>query len=120
VKLVRYSGGFGVIGFHGVGGDYLETSPETHKELVDYLARHKQDIWVVIFSKLMDYVVAHSGESEDPPVQSSRTPVSGSRSFPTPSARNIFVKTSNGLKLYTMHLEVRVYVHSGKSEPRAG
>jgi peptidoglycan/xylan/chitin deacetylase (PgdA/CDA1 family) len=59
VKRVRDSGGFGVLGFHGVGGDYLTTSAEAHRELVDYLAAHKHDIWVTTFSKLMDYVLAH-------------------------------------------------------------
>jgi peptidoglycan/xylan/chitin deacetylase (PgdA/CDA1 family) len=60
VEQVRRSGGFGVMGFHGVGGDYLTTSAEAHKALVDYLAAHQHDIWIAPFSELMDYVVAHS------------------------------------------------------------
>lgn len=57
VEGVRDEGGFGVLGFHGVGGDYLIVTAEAHAELVAYLADHKNDIWVAPFSEIVDYIV---------------------------------------------------------------
>jgi hypothetical protein len=48
-----------VIGFHGVGGDYLVNTAQSHQELVTYLAAHQRDIWVAPFGEVMDYVVTH-------------------------------------------------------------
>ncbi|HZY35983.1 MAG TPA: polysaccharide deacetylase family protein [Mucilaginibacter sp.] len=54
VKKVEQSGGMGVFMFHGIGGDWIITSPEAHKQLLEYLA-HDKDIWVATFSEAMDY-----------------------------------------------------------------
>jgi peptidoglycan/xylan/chitin deacetylase (PgdA/CDA1 family) len=59
VEKVRATGGLGVMGFHGVGGDYLVVSAEAHKELVEYLKAHKNEIWVAPFGEVMDYVTSH-------------------------------------------------------------
>lgn len=56
VKKVVENKGMGVLIFHGVGGDYLDISAETHQELVDYLAKHSADIWVATFREVMEYV----------------------------------------------------------------
>jgi hypothetical protein len=55
VEKVRATGGLGVMGFHGVGGDYLIVPAAAHKELVEYLKAHKDDIWVAPFGEVMDY-----------------------------------------------------------------
>jgi beta-glucanase (GH16 family) len=42
--------------FHGVGGDYLTTSSEAHRELLRYLADNRQTYWTDTFLNLMRYV----------------------------------------------------------------
>jgi peptidoglycan/xylan/chitin deacetylase (PgdA/CDA1 family) len=56
VKKVEKSGGMGIFMFHGIGGDYLTTSAEAHKELVTYLQQHRDEILVMTFEQAMDYV----------------------------------------------------------------
>jgi len=56
VEKVRASGGLGVMGFHGVGGDYLIVSADAHRELVQYLHDHQNDLGVAPFGEVMDYV----------------------------------------------------------------
>jgi peptidoglycan/xylan/chitin deacetylase (PgdA/CDA1 family) len=55
VKKVEQGGGMGVFMFHGIGGDWIITSPQAHRELLEYLA-HDKNIWVATFSQAMDYV----------------------------------------------------------------
>jgi peptidoglycan/xylan/chitin deacetylase (PgdA/CDA1 family) len=47
--------------FHGVGGDYLQTSEAAHRELVDYLAAHRKDYWTATFLDLMRWVRGQPG-----------------------------------------------------------
>ena len=56
VKKVEESGGLGVFMFHGIGGDYLTTPAAAHNELVAYLQKHSDEIWVTTFQQAMDYV----------------------------------------------------------------
>jgi peptidoglycan/xylan/chitin deacetylase (PgdA/CDA1 family) len=56
VKKVQQSGGMGVFMFHGVGGDYITTPAAAHKELLEYLQKNKDEIWVATFQQAMDYV----------------------------------------------------------------
>jgi hypothetical protein len=56
VKKVEKSGGMGIFMFHGIGGDYLTTSAEAHKELLTYLQQHRNEILVMTFEQAMDYV----------------------------------------------------------------
>jgi beta-glucanase (GH16 family) len=44
--------------FHGIGGDYLTTSSEAHRELLAYLAAHRKTIWTDTFLNLMRHVKA--------------------------------------------------------------
>jgi len=59
VKKVKESGGMGVIMFHGVGGDYITTSAQAHRELLTYLKQNQKDIWITTFQEAMDYVMAN-------------------------------------------------------------
>ena len=59
VKKVEESGGMGVIMFHGVGGDYITTSAQAHRELLAYLKENKKDIWVATFQQAMGYAMAN-------------------------------------------------------------
>ena len=56
VEKVRAGGGLGVMGFHGVGGDYLIVSAEAHRQLLQYLHQHQSEIWVAPFREVMDHV----------------------------------------------------------------
>jgi peptidoglycan-N-acetylglucosamine deacetylase len=49
-------GGLGVLGFHGVGGDYLTVSADAHRQLVQYLHDHRDDIWVAPFGEVIDHM----------------------------------------------------------------
>lgn len=59
VKKVQESGGMGVIMFHGIGGEYITTSAEAHRELLAYLKANQKDIWVTTFQQAMDYAMAN-------------------------------------------------------------
>jgi peptidoglycan/xylan/chitin deacetylase (PgdA/CDA1 family) len=56
VKKAEQCGGMGVFMFHGIGGDYLTTSAAAHRELLDYLKKNKDKIWVATFQQAMDYI----------------------------------------------------------------
>ena len=62
VKKVQQSGGMGVFMFHGVGGDYLSVTAQAHKQLLQYLYEHKDEIWVGTFSEVMDYIEKTTGK----------------------------------------------------------
>lgn len=53
-QLRQHGGGVAVIGFHGVGGDYLEVTAEAHKQLLVYLKAHESEIWVGRFTEVLD------------------------------------------------------------------
>jgi peptidoglycan/xylan/chitin deacetylase (PgdA/CDA1 family) len=55
VEATVRQGGLGVLGFHGVGGDYLTVSADAHQQLVQYLKAHQDAIWVATFREAMDY-----------------------------------------------------------------
>lgn len=59
VKSAEASGDLLVLGFHGVGGDYLKVSAKAHAQLLAYLKDHSDTIWVAPFSTVMDYVTSH-------------------------------------------------------------
>jgi hypothetical protein len=56
-RKVQQSGGMGIFMFHGISGDYISTSAEAHKELLDYLGSNKKEIWVATFEQAMDHVM---------------------------------------------------------------
>jgi len=55
VEATSKRGGLGVMGFHGVGGDYLTVSADAHRQLVQYLKAHQDTVWVATFHQAMDY-----------------------------------------------------------------
>jgi len=59
VESAARSGDLLVLGFHGVGGDYLKVSAQAHAQLLAYLKEHTDTIWVAPFSTVMDYVASH-------------------------------------------------------------
>ena len=54
VEAARARGGLAVLGFHGVGGDYLKVTAEAHQQLVSYLHDHQDVFWVTTFRQAMD------------------------------------------------------------------
>lgn len=42
--------------FHGVGGDHLSVSAETHEELLRFLAAKREIYWVDTYLNIMTYV----------------------------------------------------------------
>ncbi|MGF7040312.1 polysaccharide deacetylase family protein [Mucilaginibacter lappiensis] len=58
VKKVQQSGGLGIFMFHGIGGDYLVTHEDAHRQLLRYLSQHRNEIEVTTFIKAMDEIMA--------------------------------------------------------------
>ncbi len=56
VQRAAEKGAVASIVFHGVGGDYLQTSKESHQQLVEYLAANKDKYWVDTFANIMKHV----------------------------------------------------------------
>ncbi|HEY9534999.1 MAG TPA: polysaccharide deacetylase family protein [Mucilaginibacter sp.] len=56
VKSVEEKGGLGIIMIHGVGGDYITISAGAHQKLINYLHKHKKEIWVATFQQALDEV----------------------------------------------------------------
>jgi peptidoglycan/xylan/chitin deacetylase (PgdA/CDA1 family) len=59
VEKAARSGGVVILGFHGVGGDYLRVSAEAHAQLLAHLKEHSDRIWVAPLSTVMDYAADH-------------------------------------------------------------
>jgi len=62
LDLVEKTAGRGewlVIVFHGVGGDYLRVSAETHEALLAYLDAHRSFIWTDTFVAVASYIQSH-------------------------------------------------------------
>jgi peptidoglycan/xylan/chitin deacetylase (PgdA/CDA1 family) len=57
VQRVQQKGGMGIVMLHGIGGDYITISAAAHRELLDYLAENKKEIWVTTFQQAMDYAM---------------------------------------------------------------
>jgi peptidoglycan/xylan/chitin deacetylase (PgdA/CDA1 family) len=64
VKSVQQSGGMGIFMFHGIGGDYITTPAQSHRQLLEYLKKNKKDIWVATFQEAMDYVTQQLKQSK--------------------------------------------------------
>jgi len=62
VKKAQERGGMGIIMFHGIGGDYITISAAAHQELINYLKKNKQTIWVTTFQTAMDYATQKNKE----------------------------------------------------------
>ena len=56
VKEAQAKGTIAVFMFHSVGGGYLNVSNEAHNKLLDYLEKHKEEIWTDTFMNVMKWV----------------------------------------------------------------
>ncbi|MDN3582349.1 polysaccharide deacetylase family protein [Mucilaginibacter flavus] len=56
VKKVQQAGGMGVLMIHGIGGDYITISAKAHQEMLDYISKNKNELWVPTFQQAMDYI----------------------------------------------------------------
>jgi peptidoglycan/xylan/chitin deacetylase (PgdA/CDA1 family) len=59
VEKAAQGGRLVVIGFHGVGGDYLKATAEAHAQLLAYLKAHQSTLWVTTLTPAMDYLTSH-------------------------------------------------------------
>ncbi|MHA6720961.1 polysaccharide deacetylase family protein [Sphingomonas sp. RS6] len=62
VRQAEAGGGWAVLLFHGVGGDYLAVSDQAHRELVAWLAAHRDEVWVTTLQNALDWAAAHPGK----------------------------------------------------------
>lgn len=56
------TGTVAVFCFHGVGGDYIVTSREYHRQIIAYLKEHEKEIWVATLAE----VSTHLGKQHSP------------------------------------------------------
>lgn len=55
-RRAEAGGGLLVIVFHGVGGDYLQTSTAAHRELVAWLAAHRRTVWTPTMGEAVAWI----------------------------------------------------------------
>jgi peptidoglycan-N-acetylglucosamine deacetylase len=53
-EQARQGGGMAVFLFHGIGGDYLITSNAAHRELLAWLAAHRDELWVTTLAEAVE------------------------------------------------------------------
>ena len=53
-EQARQGGGMAVFLFHGIGGDYLITSNAAHRELLSWLAAHRDELWVTTLAEAVE------------------------------------------------------------------
>jgi peptidoglycan/xylan/chitin deacetylase (PgdA/CDA1 family) len=53
-EQARRGGGMAVFLFHGIGGDYLQTSNAAHRELLSWLAAHRDEVWVTTLAEAVE------------------------------------------------------------------
>jgi peptidoglycan/xylan/chitin deacetylase (PgdA/CDA1 family) len=63
VEKAVEAGGLAVFMFHGIGGDHIPVSREAHRELLAWLASHRDAVWTDTFRNVMAHVVAQQGSS---------------------------------------------------------
>lgn len=54
-ETILEEGGFGSFTFHGIEGDYLSVSAEAHAALLDWLADHRDEIWITTLQDIVTY-----------------------------------------------------------------
>lgn len=58
VKQASDKGTLAVFMFHGVGGDYLKISRESHQELINYLVNNSATYWVAPLTEIIDHIIS--------------------------------------------------------------
>jgi len=53
-EQARRGGGMAVFLFHGVAGDYLQVSDAAHRELIAWLAEHRDELWVTTLAEAVE------------------------------------------------------------------
>jgi peptidoglycan/xylan/chitin deacetylase (PgdA/CDA1 family) len=53
---------FSTICFHGVGAEHLLVSKEAHEELLQWLAGHRDMVWVATFDEVTEYLQSKKGK----------------------------------------------------------
>lgn len=66
------AGGLAVFQFHGVGGGWIAVSREAHRELLEWLAAHRELVWTGTFRDVMAHVRAEGEGAGDAPAPSAR------------------------------------------------
>lgn len=67
-KMIAYAreaeqgGGWAVLLFHGVGGDYQAVPDAEHRAFLAWLAQHRREIWVTTLQGALDWAKAHPGK----------------------------------------------------------
>lgn len=64
IDIVKRAGARGTmvnLTFHGIGGDYLSVSAQAHRELVEFLAAHRDEYWTDTFLNIMQHVKKQQG-----------------------------------------------------------
>ncbi|WP_066720285.1 polysaccharide deacetylase family protein [Sphingomonas pituitosa] len=59
VREAEQGGGWAVLLFHGVGGDYLAVPDAEHRKFVAWLAVHRGELWVTTLQGALDWAKAH-------------------------------------------------------------
>jgi peptidoglycan/xylan/chitin deacetylase (PgdA/CDA1 family) len=67
VEKAVNAGGLAVFMFHGIGGEHIPVSREAHRELLAWLASHRDLVWTDTFRNVMTHVVEqHRSLSQSP------------------------------------------------------
>ncbi|NLS29057.1 hypothetical protein S2M10_40710 [Sphingomonas sp. S2M10] len=59
VEEAERGGGWAVLLFHGVGGDYLAVPDAEHRKFVAWLAAHRGEVWVTTLQGALDWAKAN-------------------------------------------------------------
>jgi peptidoglycan/xylan/chitin deacetylase (PgdA/CDA1 family) len=59
VRQAEAGGGWAVFLVHGVGGDYLQVSDQTHRDFLAGLAAHRKEVWVTTLQQALDWAKQH-------------------------------------------------------------
>jgi len=65
ISYVKQAGNNGTMvnfTFHGIGGDYLSVSSESHTTLLKFLAKHKDQYWVDTFRNISLHINNHKND----------------------------------------------------------
>ncbi len=67
VEKAVNAGGLAVFMFHGIGGDHIPVSREAHREVLAWLASHRDLVWTDTFRKVMTHVVEQQRSLSETP-----------------------------------------------------
>ena len=56
INEAKEKGTIAIIMFHSVGGGYLNTGAEEHRQLVNYIKVHQKEFYCATFQEVMEYI----------------------------------------------------------------